>query len=263
MRWLKVLIGCLIFLAVERFCYFQTGTFSLSKMLYENSPPSPTELSSPIELTQPLRWIGAGKQFYAFETADGKYIVKFLKWSRRRPLPWLENVPFLTSYLQARKKRAPFILESCQLALKKLPHESCLVIPQPQNTFVLIDKLGIAHIIKASSTHFYVQHKATPFMDAYQSGSKAHLRSFIKTVAAQCKKNIRNLDPVVTRNFGIIGPEVMLLDVGSFKYSPEINSRAKEQFEIVLELLPLRSFLQKHYPEDVQLFDILLTEELD
>lgn len=262
MRWILYL---LIFIATERFCYFQTGSFSLSKMLYEQSPPSPTHASSSIELTEPLRFLGAGKQFYAFETADGKYVVKFMKWSRRRPLDWLEKIPFSKKYRETHSKRAPFILNSCHLALKNLPEETQLVIPKPQETFTLIDKLGIFHTVPSASTHFYVQRRATPFADYYrehQCDTRELLSSFIHTVALQCRQRVRNLDPMIGRNYGVADEKVILLDIGSFKYSPELCNKALVQQEIVLELLPLRAFLQKQSPKDVTLFDILLKEEL-
>jgi hypothetical protein len=259
----KYLIGCLIFIALERFCYFQTGTFSLSKMIYEKSPPSPTSISSTVELTQPLTFIGAGKQFYAFETQDKKYVVKFMKWSRRRPLPWLEKIPALSSYKKKRSTRAPFILNSCQIALQNLLHETQLVIPKPQTQLTLIDKLGISHTIDSSSTHFYVQQKAVSFSDAYQKGkSEVLIRSFIHTVSMQCRRGIRNLDPVIGRNYGVVENQIILLDIGSFKKSPELCHKAAITQEIVLELLPLRAFLQEKDPDQVKIFDMLLAKEL-
>ncbi|MGD0664720.1 MAG: hypothetical protein ABSA17_03190 [Rhabdochlamydiaceae bacterium] len=264
MKWKKIILGCLIFVAVERFCYFQTGTFSLNKMLHEGSPPSPASHASSIELQQPLRFIGAGKQFYAFETADGKYVVKFMKWSRRRPLPYLEKL-HLDNYLTARARLAANLQKSAALALKCLPGETQLVTPKPSSTFTLIDKLNISHTIPSSSTHYYVQRKASNFTDYFESHiSEAEplLRSFIHTVASQCRRGISNLDPVVSRNYGVVDGNVILLDIGSLLQSSRLHHTAAINQEIVIELLPLRSWLQDKYPQHIKTFDLLLSEEL-
>lgn len=259
----KFLLGCLLFIAVERFCYYQTGTFSLHKMVYDASPPSPTSTTSPIKLQMPLKFIGAGKQFYAFETADGAYVVKFMKWSRRKPLPL--SHPLLDKKQAARARLAANLQKSCQLALTHLPDESQLVTPEEVHTFTLIDKLGITHTVPASHTHFYVQRKAVSFthhLDQNPALAKPLLQSFIQTVKAQCTRGIANLDPITDRNYGVVEGRVILLDVGSLLQSPKLHHTAAIQHEIVLELLPLRQWLQQKHPEHLATFDTLLREEL-
>lgn len=236
-------------------------------MVYVGSPPSPTSTTSSIELKQPLRFLGAGKQFYAFETADGNYVVKFMKWSRRRPLPWLEHLPFHTwvaQYLAARAHRSAFLQKSSRLALDHLSQETKLAIPAPVPTWTLIDKLGISHTVDSRFTHFYVQRKALSFTHYFQthpSEATPLLRSFIHTVAAQCQQGICNLDPVIDRNYGVVvseTPQVILLDIGSFLASPKLHHSAAVHQEIILELLPLRAWLQSHHPQHLPTFDALL-----
>lgn len=262
MNWKKLLLGCAIFIAVERFCYFQTGTFALPKMVHEGSPPSPTSPDSQILLEQPLRFIGAGKQFFAFETADGKYVVKFMKWSRRRPLPWLEPLPF-KEYLANRAKRAANLQQSSHLALEKLPDETQLVVPALPDKFTLIDKLGITHTVPSSSVHFYVQRKAVNFADHFNNNpTDTLIHSFVQTVTTQCRKGVANLDPVIDRNYGVVDGHVILLDIGSFLNSSKLHHPAAIQHEIVLELLPLRAWLQKNHPDHLATFDRALSQEL-
>lgn len=272
MNWKKAVLGIVIFIAVERFCYFQTGTFSLSKMVHEAAPPSPASTNSPIELQQPLRFLGAGKQFFAFETEDGEYVVKFMKWSRRRPLipqgsyleKWVKRTP-LQKYMDGRKKLATNLQNSCLLALQTLPHESQLITARPVQQFTLIDKLGIIHTVPSRVTHYYVQRKASSFTDhleKHPAEAASLLRSYIHTVATQCRHGVANLDPVVDRNYGVVDGHVILLDIGSLLASPKLYHGAAIQHEIVLELLPLRAHLQKHHPEHLPLFDTLLRSEL-
>jgi hypothetical protein len=256
----KLLLALVIFLGVERFCYFQTDGFILSKMLLENAPP----LAGPSET---LTFIGAGKQFYAFETADHQYVVKFMKFSRRRPLPWLEKLTFLkswsTSYLEQRAKRLSNLEYSSRLALQHLASEAALApYPLPKN-LILIDKLGIAHFVDTSQTKFIVQKKAVPFtlyFDQNPSQAQTLISSYIKTVSSQCKKGICNLDPIIERNYGIVDNQTILMDIGSLLAHPKLNHKAGVQREIFVELLPLRQWLQNNHPEHVDYFDQSLHE---
>ncbi len=252
----KVLLALLIFFGVERVCYFQTDGFILSKMLLENVPPS----SGPSET---LTFIGAGKQFYAFETADHHYVVKFMKFSRRRPLPWLEKLPFFKSwtstYLAERAKRLANLEYSSALAVEYLSAEAALTPYQLPKNLILIDKLGIAHLIDREQTHFIVQKKAIPFttyFDQNPSEAQPLISSYIRTITSQCQKGICNLDPVIDRNYGVVNHQMILMDIGSLLAHPKLSYKAGVQREIFVELLPLREWLQNHHPEHVAYFDL-------
>ena len=253
----KVLLALLVFLGVERFCYFQTDGFILSKMLLENVPPT----HGPSET---LTFIGAGKQFYAFETADHQYVVKFMKFSRRRPLPWLEKLTFLkswsASYLAERAKRLSNLGYSCALALKYLSEEAALTpYPLPKN-LILIDKLGIVHSIDTAQTKFIIQKKAAAFtlyFDQNPSQAQALISSYIKTISSQCRKGICNLDPIIERNYGVVDNQMILMDIGLLLADPKLHHKAGVQREIFLELIPLREWLQNNHPQHVDYFDLL------
>jgi hypothetical protein len=261
----RFLLGVLLFLAIERFCYFQTDGFILSKMLLDIPPVSISQAPDRL-FSEPLTFLGAGKQFYAFETADHQYVVKFMKFSRRRPLPWLEKIAlpsFLglwkTHYLTNRAKRLANLEYSSNLALTYLSEEAGLVsYPSLQKTAILIDKLGIHHSVHLSQTKFLVQKKALPFADYFhQNPSQAHrlISSYIQTVASQCRKGICNLDPILERNYGVVNNQTILMDIGSLLAHSKLNSSTGIQREIFLELLPLRAWLQNYHPEHLAYFD--------
>jgi len=247
-------LALVIFLGVERFCYFQTDGFILSKMLLENNPPLEAGPS------ETLTFIGAGKQFYVFETADHQHVIKFMKFSRRRPLPWLEKLPLFrkSRYLAERAKRLYDIEYSSQLALRHLSSEAALApYPLPQH-LILIDKLGIAHLVDRSQTKFIVQKKAVPFTVYFTqnpSAAQILISSYMKTVASHCKKGICNLDPLIERNYGVVDNQVILIDIGSLLARPDLNHKASVQREIFVELLPLRQWLQRNHPQHVAYFD--------
>jgi hypothetical protein len=255
-KWLLYLV---VFFAVERFCHFQTEGFCLSKMMNGSS-----NSSSPSQMT--LTFIGAGKQYYAFETPDGHYVVKFMKFSRRRPLPWLANLPlpsFLDSwrqnYLAERAKRLSHLQRSGKLAFDTLSDETGIVASDFLPPVVtLIDKLGIHHTVSLHQTSFYVQKKAEllpRYFEQHPSEAHSLITSYITTVSSQCSKGVCNLDPIVDRNFGVANHKLIVLDFGSLMAHDKLKSSHGLKKEIFLELLPLRQWLQQHHPEHLFFFD--------
>jgi hypothetical protein len=268
----KLLLVILAFLAIERFCYFQTGGFILSKMLLDTTYPSCLSTAPDPLFSEPLTFLGAGKQFYAFETADHQHVVKFMKFSRRRPLPWLEKLPlpfFLhdwkTNYLDERAKRLSHLKTSSRLALNYLSEEAGLIPYTPvAKTATLIDKLGISHHINLSQTQFLIQKKAASFTNYLQqnpSEARQLISSYIQTIASQCRKGICNLDPVLERNFGVADHRMILMDIGSLLAHPKLHSSAGIRREIFIESLPLRDWLHQHHPDYLGYFDAELKKQ--
>jgi hypothetical protein len=252
-------------LAAAKFSLWQTGGFALAKMVTSSSPYHLAPSSSP------LHFLGAGKQFYAFETPDHRHVFKFVKFSRRSPLPWLANLhlpaPFeawKTRWLATREKRLFQVKQSGHLALTLIPSQTGLLpIPTLSSPLTLIDKLGIHHTIDPSSTLFFLQEKATPFIDYFDEHPlDAHtlIDSYISTVASQCSQNLCNLDPLIERNYGVANSRVIILDIGSF--SPRTLTPVQRTRQIFLELLPLRAWLQNCHPEHLFYFDTSLKKTL-
>ncbi|MGR3911932.1 MAG: hypothetical protein QRY71_01305 [Candidatus Rhabdochlamydia sp.] len=267
---LKKIICFIITLAViERFCYFQTGSFALGKM---RNPYAEAYLAdeSGVTLQQPLTFLGAGKQFYAFITADQKYVVKFMKWSRKRPLPWLENLslPFDSlkrDYLSQRKKTADSIMQSTLIALHSLQEETHVKLAKETSSWHLIDKLNIHHTVDKCETFVCVQEKAHPFPEYFLLHPEKReklLTSFVETVQSQCCKGIINRDPRAYRNFGVIDDKVMIIDIGSFQRADIQGDGLKIAEEVTKELSSLRLWLKQQDPSSLALLDNILLNRL-
>lgn len=256
------LIGALFF-CVAKFCLWQTGGFALAKMVVEPS--------AGLAPATPLHFLGAGKQFYAFESEDQSTVYKFIKFSRRKELPWLASLKlphFLdrlrNSYLATRAKRLSHLRQSARLASERIPFQTGLLpLYQPLSPLTLIDNLGIAHTIDPSTTEFFLQKKAYPFTEyfsAHRGEAQSLIDSYITTIKAQCDHSICNLDPLVERNYGVVEGRVIILDIGSFLHKP--MTVVEQRRQIFLEVLPLRSWLLKEHPESVSYFDSSLKKTL-
>ena len=246
----KLLLFLIIFVSLQQFCHWQTGGFALHKML---TSPDPTATATfPYET---LTYLATGKQFYVFETTDHQYVVKFFKFSRRRPLPF----SFLKKANAVRVHRLQILHKSTSLALEHLSDSTGLIPTAPcSNTITLIDKLGIRHNISLASTRFVVQKKATPFALYFEEHpSQAHqlIDSTLQTIISQCRKGIRNSDLMLERNFGFHKGRLLLLDIGSLSYDPRLKNPALLKQEVFLELLPLRHFLEQKHPQHLAYFD--------
>ncbi len=224
----------------------------------------------PPEIT--LTFLGSGHQFYVFETPDPAYVIKFVKFSRRTPLPWLEKLPLPSPlstwrniYLAKRANRLAHLQQSAALALQRIPLQTGLLpTPSLPPSITLIDKLGILHNINPSHTLFFLQQKATPFTDYFNAHpSESLIDSYIQTIVSQCRKGLCNLDPLTERNYGVVNERVIILDIGSFLPHSKLNTPIGLKRQIFLELLPLREWLQKHHPQHLPYFDACLKKTIE
>jgi hypothetical protein len=245
-----LVVSLLIFVSLERFCHYQTGGFRFYKLISprQDADQHETDLEIVSQVTEkPLKYLGTGNQFYVFASADGKYVIKFIKHS------WKDHV------FKNRERRFQDIVKSCNLGFHQLAKETGIVTCSftrkklPEAT--LIDKLGIAHKIDLRKTEFIIQKKVSPFAGPL---NQEKIRSLIHLVTHQCQKNIVNLDPMIDRNFGFCDNEAVLIDFGSLKY----DATRRVDREIFLELLGLREWLQNNQPELVSHFDQEITQVL-
>lgn len=263
----KVVIFLLCFLVVERFCYFQTEGFTRSKLISNlsynplwNVPPLLEEKEVNTILSQPFHFLGSGKQSYAFESKDGKYVLKFIKQSRKRSIPWLtrfKKFKTISSFILKREKRLQNLLVSIKIAATTLQQETAVVYahltPQIHKEISLKDKIGIVHTLDLYYCQYVIQKKATLIKPPL---SKKRVEEIFSLVQSQCHKKIANLDCILERNFGFLEDRAVVIDLGSFLKKEELGTRAYLQQEIFMELLPLRAYLQKHHPELIDDLDL-------
>ncbi len=235
---LILFLACLI--ALERFCHQQTEGFQIYKI---TSPPvfewreEPLSLEQHQEigkiLDQPFQFIGSGHQSYAFESADGLTVLKFLK--------------------HTRKKRLSKLFSSCRLAYEQGKEEAGLLYAHLQPKTVwnkkveIIDKIGIHHQIEIDQTTFLLQKKADLFCSNLNEKT---IQAFIDHIKTRTERGIANLDAMVERNYGIVEGKVIDIDIGSF-----IPLKGPRVRQIFYELLPLRAYLQQNNPNLLDYFD--------
>ncbi|HXF28460.1 MAG TPA: hypothetical protein VN457_01300 [Chlamydiales bacterium] len=263
--------------------YWQSDGFSLGRI--ENSFPKQYELARPSEeklsllktiCEQHFSYLGKGSQAYAFQSADGKYVLKLFKSYHLKPVPWLENlnVPaFLDTYkrfhIKRRKQRAKLALESYKITHNLIPDEcGCLFLQiVPSSYFhqpvTFTDKIGRTMTIDLAKHGFMVQKKADLLFptiarlvqEKKMADAKTLIHSIVNLIVVRSKKGIQDQDPDLHKNCGCIGLEAQFIDVGSF----HTNEKAKNPEVYVNDLKKisrrLRLFLEGVSPELVQALD--------
>ncbi|HSX38403.1 MAG TPA: hypothetical protein VLE95_06195, partial [Chlamydiales bacterium] len=187
-------------------------------------------------LQQPFRYLGRGRQCFAFETLNGQYILKFPRTDIYQTPFWARAFPISNrkrgQMQEMRKKREEFVVNSMQIAYEKLREETGVIaihFGQTEDlgqTLTLIDPLGIRYQIPAHTTAFVLQLKKPVLMQAFvkalQEGKRRKgeniLDAFIDLVVARGKKGIWNKDGSFLRNYGFDGIKGYQIDIGSFYY---------------------------------------------
>jgi hypothetical protein len=219
---------------------------SFSRTGNELTPPHREELSQLATIcSQPFTYLGKGSQAYAFQSADGKYVLKLFKCYHLRPIPWLEELPlagFLDSYrneqLNRRKTKVSTTLKSYAIAHDLIPEECGLlflqIVPSSHfhQTVTFTDKIGRTHTLALENYGFMIQKKADlifPTLEKWikeekMDEAKQFLHSLVQLIVARSKKGVQDQDPDLHKNAGMIGHDAVFIDVGSF----HLNEAAKQ-----------------------------------
>lgn len=282
----KLLLALLIFFALERLTHWKTQGFRVHKMTstlsydprWETKPLSPEEKNEVSQiLDQTFYFLGSGTQFYAFESADKKTVIKFIKHNRRRPVTWVNRIkfPIFDDYrqnlIQKREKKLYDLMNSCKLANDHLKDETGLIYTHLNKTaewnkkLTLIDSIGIAHTIDLDTTEFLLQKKATLFcqtVDHNIQEGRQYIDALFDLISSHCGKGIANLDLIINRNLGIYEGKVIAIDFGSLFENSRLKTRAGFKREFFFEILQAREWIQNDHPELLAYFDEKLQQKL-
>jgi hypothetical protein len=219
---------------------------------------------------QPFIYLGKGSQAYAFQSQDGRYVLKLFKYYHLKPIPWLENLSlftFLESYrhehLERRKKKLNHTLKSYQIAHDIIPEECGLLFLQiaPSSRYhqlvSLTDKVGRNHTIDLANHGYAIQKRATlvfPTLERWISerkldDAKVFLRSLVTLIVQRSLKGVQDQDPDLHKNAGVIDGKAIFIDVGSFHVNEQAKRSEVHSNDVQKITRKLRVWLQNRSPE--------------
>jgi hypothetical protein len=228
-----------------------------------------------LALEQPFRYLGRGRQCFAFASLDGKYVLKLPRtdiyqmpfWMRVLPIPEKKRFAFCS----VRAARENFVLNSMKIAYEELRDDTGVLSlhfgksEDLGKSLNLIDAMGIPCRLPAHLTTFVLQTKQPilmrAFLEALQDGDLALCRkvldAFIDLVVVRGGKGIWNKDESFLRNYGFDGKKAYQIDIGSFYFKADGPASIRDTMH------PVRDYLAKIDKEMLSYFDAALEKKID
>jgi hypothetical protein len=179
-------------------------------------------------LEQPFFYLAKGRQFYAFLSQDGKYVLKLMKCQRFNMLPWAKTLqPARFCYKQ---KQIKALFTSCQIAADELSDVTGVLfvhlVPfaETKMRVTIFDKLNSAHELNLDTVPFLLQTYVA-------QGSHPEAQKLISLLAYEtAKRGYIDTDSggLERGNIGFVDNKAVYIDVGTFSslssYTPSESS---------------------------------------
>lgn len=275
--WVCLIIA--VAYGLGRLYYKVTGGFTIGNITYELPYDSRWDIRplTAIEtrqlddlLGQKFTYLGKGCQSYVFKSEDGKYVLKFFKYQRLRPQPWLQYLTFLPGmdkYLENKieKKRLKLegVFTSWKIAFEDLQPETGVVYVHLNKshdlnkTLVIIDKMGFRHDLSIDNFEFLIQRKAKMLCATLDElmekgdadGAKRLLSRLMDTIMSEYKRGYADNDNALMQNTGVLDGQPIHIDVGQFVRNNRVKNPQVYNQEIFNKTWKFRKWLAKHYPD--------------
>ncbi len=219
---------------------------------------------------QQLNWLGRGAQAVAFETQDGKYVVKFFQMGRMNGED--PDKGFLAGLLSKETKEKRLqrlehreeIFNSSKMCFEELSDETGIIYAHLNRThekikgIKLVDRFGQSHRIRGDDACFVVQKKAryliptiTELMEAGQiEAAKMRLNQIFQLLLDVAKKGFSDGDDALIRNnnIGFSVDRAIYIDTGHIVRALNMNVRERMKYEFDVRLKPLENWVNVMYP---------------
>lgn len=216
-------------------------------------------------LKQPFRYLGRGRQCFAFASEDGRYVLKFPRTDIYKTPFWAKALP-VTSYRnrleQSHQRREAFILNSIALSFQELREQTALLAVHlgrslSHEQLTVIDKFGSTYHLPVASTPFILQRKTPLLIPAFQQAltrgdlpeAQKILDALLTAIIERASKGILNRDRSFLRNYGFDGEKAYQIDVGSFFRNPKMSFEESYHKSIRDSINPVQEWLSTHSPE--------------
>lgn len=221
-------------------------------------------------MDQKFRYLGKGCQSYVFQSEDGKYVLKFFKYQRFRPQPWLYYLTFLPGvnhYLEQKieKKKAKLegVFASWKVAYEDLQPETGIAFvhlnksPSINHPVIIVDKMGMQHILHIDNYEFLLQRKATmlcPTLDEMMTkgdteGAKQLLSKLMTMIMSEYHRGYADNDHALMQNTGVLEGQPVHIDVGQFVKNERVKHSKVYNQEIFNKTWKFRKWLENHHPD--------------
>lgn len=198
-------------------------------------------------LSKPLTYLNKGAQIFAFQTEDGKYVLKFFKFKHSKPSYFVEVLPPIGPLKKYKEEKRIKKLDKIALlfkghidAYKHDKEDTGLVYLHLNKTqhdwnmdVTISDKLGRKFSVSLDDHVFVIQKKGIVLRDALRQSLKAgkveqttqELKQIVDLYMREYKKGIYDCDHGLTHNTGFtFEGNAFRFDVGKSCYGEEFKS---------------------------------------
>jgi hypothetical protein len=270
-------VGIICLFAFVRVYYRVTDDFRIGNFTYD-LPFHPEWEIAPLSyenqkeldriLSQQFSYIGKGAQSYAFESDDGRYVLKFFKFKHLKPsllAGILPKLPLIGDYQEkeiARKERKlNGVFKGYKLAYDVNRSEAGLLFIQlnPNHHFkpvVVRDKLGLAREIDLGSVVYIVQEKGQTLRNVLKhllsqgdlSTAKQRIGQIFNLYLQEYQKGIYDHDHGVMQNIGFVGERPIHLDVGKLTADDQMRRPEIYRDDLFKVMEKIESWVKQYYP---------------
>lgn len=233
---------------------------------------------------QQFNWLGRGAQALAFESQDGRYVLKLFQLARLRSAD--EALPFWKRWFskdaeakqKERLEHREEIFSSSKQCFEELQDETGIVYVHLNRTdnkikgIKLVDRFGQSHRIRGDDACFVVQKKAqyliptiTQLMDAGQvDQAKARVSQLLDLLFVMAKKGFVDNDDALIRNnnIGFTKDRAVYIDTGHLVKDQTLDIANRMRYEFRVRLDPFEKWLDWTYPEVASYFRLCKTQIL-
>lgn len=229
-------------------------------------------------LKQTFTYIGRGRQCFAFESEDGKYVLKFPRTDIYKTPLWAQVLPvhkYRQSIEESHKYRENFVLNSIRTSFKELKEQTALLAihlgqSSSKQYLHVVDAAGCKHSLPLATTSFVLQYKRPILMKAFSEAMKNGNReeaikvldAMLTAIQERASLGILNRDRSFLRNYGYDGNRAYQIDVGSFYRMADLSLEQSKQKSIRDSLDPIHEWLSKNHPDLLPHLDKRLEELL-
>lgn len=206
---------------------------------------------------QPFKYLGSGNQTFAFESADGRYVLKFFKFQHLR-----ENAFSLKS-AESKARRLQQVFSGHSIAYT-LDRGACQIVyahlsPEPLHLSATVsDMTGVQHLISLDEVVFVVQLKGADTRSIIGAllkqgkieTAKQYIHNLLTLYVEDYKRGIFDRDHNVMCNTGFVNGIPFRIDAGKLRLDEKMKN--PEIFRTDLEKIAwqrIDKWMKRHYPE--------------
>jgi hypothetical protein len=220
-------------------------------------------------LNQPYTYLGKGCQSYVFASQDGTYVIKFVKFQRFRPQPWIAPLtafPWIDEFyhkkIREKKVKLDKLFTSWKLAYEYLKEETGVLFvhlnetPQWNKQLKIIDKAGFEYTLSLGNMHFMLQHRAEMLkasIDQYMAEANeekacALIDSLLGMLLSEYMRGFADNDHALMQNTGVLDGRPIHIDAGQFIFNPLVQNAELFKREIYDKTYNFSKWLQQKHP---------------